>query len=122
MWPCLEYLYMHQLGVEKCAVKAFELLIKGRIVNQHGKIAKKQTNITLSLDKISKLAYKYGGMLSRQSERNLPRTKFGTYILNTSQKEGHEYAGIVLNLLIAIVLDEEREILFNERSMMKERI
>ena len=63
---------MHQLGAEKRAVEAFELLIKGRIIDQHGKVAKKQTNITMSLDKISKLAYKYGGMLSRQSEQNLP--------------------------------------------------
>ena len=45
-----------------------------------------------------------------------------TYILNTSKKESHEYAGIILNLLIAIVSDGGREILFDERSMMKEHI
>ena len=74
------------------------------------------------MDKISELAFNYGGRLHRQSDRNFPRTKFGNQILNTAKKSGHEYAGILLSLLLSIISDRGREILFQERKIVESRI
>ena len=44
--------------------------------------------------------------------------KFGKAILVATKKEGHKYAGILIDLLLAIVSDRGREILFYERGMI----
>ena len=117
-----ECLHMHQLGAEKRSIEAFQNLLCGKVNDEYGDVASSSTNIQSTLSKISYLAYRYGGCLVRQSERNLPRTKFRTLILNTANREGHEYAGIILNLLLAIISDRGREILLEERKMKPERI
>jgi len=53
---------------------------------------------------LSSLAQTYGALLSRQSDRDFPRTKFSsTYILNTAMKEGNHYAGILLSILLSLL-------------------
>ena len=113
---------MHQLGGMKRGIEAYENLICGNVEDDYGSVAAAYTNVKSSLYKLSKIAYQYGGYLTRQSDRNFPRTKFGTYILNTAKKSGHEYAGIILNLLVASVSDRGREVLFIERKMEHDRI
>ena len=50
------------------------------------------------------LAQAYGAILTRQSDRNFPRTRFGsTHILNTKMKEGNHFAGILLCILTSLV-------------------
>ena len=56
------------------------------------------------------------------AKKGLPRTKFGKAILLATKKEGHKYAGIVIDLLLAIVSDRGREILLHERKMILNRI
>ena len=66
------------------------------------------THLARSQDKIN-LAQAYGATLSRQSDQKFPRTKFGTPILNTNttkKEEVHDYQGMLLGLLLAILSDE----------------
>ena len=89
---------MHQLGCAKRAVEAFEDLIKGRTVDTDGdQKIRGWKNMTL-------IAQRYGALLSRQSDRAFPQTKFSsTFILSTAMKEGRHYAGILLCLIVTIV-------------------
>ena len=75
-----------------------------------------------ALDDIGFLAQKYKGQLSRQSERNLPRTKFSHSILTVTKREAHDYAGMLIGLLIALLSDCGREIIQIEREMNPNRI
>ena len=118
-----ECLHMHQLGAEKRMIEAFAFLIKGNLVDNYGPVAKKKKEGSkVALDCISDLAKKYGGQMSRQSDRNFPRTKFGSSILSVTKKEGHEYAGMLLSLLVSLLSDRGREIILIERKMNAERI
>ena len=60
-------------------------------------------------------------MLSRQSDRNFPRTKFGSSILSATKKEGSDFSGMLLGLLIAMPSDRGRESLLMERGMEPNR-
>ena len=117
-----ECLHMHQLGIERRAVEAFSYLLRGLVTDEFGQTAKKQVNVGSSLQQIEELAHQFGGFLSRQSNRNLPCTKFGSPILSTTKKEGHEIAGLMLNILLAMLSDRGREILFIERTIVRKRI
>lgn len=58
----------------------------------------------LAYTHLGSLAQTYGALLSRQSDRDFPRTRFSsTYILNTAMKEGNHYAGILLSILVSLV-------------------
>ena len=85
-----ETLHMHQLGVAKRAVESFSCIIGEGHAHQ----------------RISRLQVMYGSMLSRQSERDFPRTNFSTAYLSTTKKEGKHYAGIILLLILAIISPE----------------
>ena len=50
------------------------------------------------------------------------RTKFRKAILVATKKKGHEFAGILIDLLLAIVCDRGREILLHERGMINNSI
>lgn len=93
-----ELLHMHQLGCAKRAVEAFEQLILGRTVETVGEQkGRGWKNLTV-------IAQQYGGLLSRQSDRAFPQTKFSsTFILSTTMKEGRHYAGILLCLIVTMV-------------------
>ena len=95
-----ELLHMHQLGCAKRAVEAFDDLINGKTVEtgETKKICSQGwSNLTL-------IAQRYGALLSRQSDRAFPQTKFSsTFLLSTSMKEGRHYAGIMLCLIVTIV-------------------
>ena len=56
--------------------------------------------------KFDKLVKKYGKMLSRQSDRDLPRTNVNTDIQSNAKKNGHEMSGILINLLIIFSSEE----------------
>jgi hypothetical protein len=98
-----ELLHMHQLGCAKRAVEAFEDLVMGRTnkaINEGGKEKQKAYN------NFDSIAQEYGAMLSRQSERDLPKTRFPSQqILNEKKKEGKDFAGILLCLMLALLSD-----------------
>jgi len=96
-----ETLHMSQLGCTKRAVESYSLLLKGTAL---------KSNMT-------RMAQHYGALLSRQSDRNFPRTKFGTSILSVTKKEGGDYAGILISILISIVSKVGMNQLKNERAL-----
>ena len=93
-----ETLHMAQLGCAKRAVEAFNCLLKGSLL---------QSNM-------ASMAQYYGALLSRQSDRNFPRTKFGTSILSVTKKEGGDHAGILISILISIVSKVGTDLLLNK--------
>ena len=113
-----ELLHMHQLGTEKRAVEAFVKMVgpsqnkddkeKGDKKNKKPKKARDKNkppkNGGKALENLGLLAQHYGAVLSRQSDRNFPRTKHtSVHILNTSMKEGSQYAGILLCIMVTLV-------------------
>jgi len=82
-----ECLHMHQLGIAKRTVESI-----ASIVGVNNK-------------KFESIARRLGGALSRNSDKCFPRTRFGTNdnVLNPSMKEGKDYAGMLLCILLALL-------------------
>jgi len=90
-----ECLHMHQLGCAKRAVESFDYFVmKSNDIKGHKAMAKKE---------METIAQSYGAMLSRQSDRDFPRVKFTSAFLSATKKEGKDYAGILLGLVVALV-------------------
>ena len=98
-----ELLHMHQLGCAKRAVEAFGDLVMGhtnKAVNNAGKQKQK------AYDNFGSIAQQYGAILSRQSDKDLPEARFPSQqILNEKKKEGKDFAGILLCLMLALLSD-----------------
>eukprot|EP00536_Pseudo-nitzschia_multiseries_P013877 jgi/Psemu1/36773/gm1.36773_g len=90
-----ECLHMHQLGTTKWAVESIELLLCRSVPCVYAPNLKHGGAVANS---IGYLAQRYGGLLSCQSDRDFPRTKFGTQLLSTTKKEGHDFSGIFSSL------------------------
>ena len=114
-----ECLHMHQLGVAKRAVESFKEQISGRIT--HIPYAPEFKGSAERCHSIGILGQEYGALLSRQSDRDFPRTKFGTDILNNKRKEGHDFAGVIISTLLALVSKRGRKIV-NDTNFAKEQI
>ena len=106
-----ECLHMHQLGIAKRQIEAFRYLIKGNVQDDHGPTSSKKKGSKDALAGITMLAQKYGGQLSRQLECNFPRIKFSCSILSVKRREAHNFAGMLLGLLQALLSDRGREII-----------
>ena len=91
---------MHQLGIAKQTIESFELFVKGQETDRRG-------NRKHALQTIANIAQNYGALLSRQSDRNFPRTKFTTSFLTNTKKDGKDYAGIILCLIVAMMSGKE---------------
>lgn len=90
-----ECLHMHQLGIAMRTVESISTWI-GSESSQH---------------KFNIVALRYGGSLHRQSDRHLPKTRFGSSVLNTAMKEGKDYAGMLLCILLTVLSCEGRQIM-----------
>lgn len=103
-----ECLHMHQLGVAKRTIESIAKLVSGEKAERL----------------FCNMALKYGGLISRQSDRCFPRTRFtpNTNILNTSMKEGKDLAGMLLCILVTILSDDGRELLPIETKALKDQI
>eukprot|EP00536_Pseudo-nitzschia_multiseries_P008802 jgi/Psemu1/21469/gm1.21469_g len=51
---------------------------------------------------IGSLAQLYGGLLSRQLDQDFPRTKFSSQLLSITKKEGNDYSGMLISILITL--------------------
>ena len=89
-----ESLHMHQLGVAKRAIEVFKdmILRKPESDNRKG-------HRDAAFYEISRIAQNYGIMLSRQSDRSFPRTKFTSAILEDSRKNGKDYLGVIIIII-----------------------
>ena len=85
---------MHQLGVAKRAIEVFKdmILRKPESDNRKG-------HRDAAFYEISRIAQNYGIMLSRQSDRSFPRTKFTSAILEDSRKNGKDYLGVIIIII-----------------------
>ena len=90
-----ECLHMHQLGIAMRTVQSI-----GEWIGTDK--AKFKFNI---------VALRYGGLLHRQSDRSMPRTRFGSSVLNTAMKEGKDYAGMLLCILLTLLSFEGKQIM-----------
>ena len=82
----------------------------GRLIDPESKIRGPQA---AAFNTIGNLSQKYGAMLSRQSDRDFPRTKFSSSILSPTKKQGSDYAGILLCVVIAMMCGSGKDILCN---------
>eukprot|EP00536_Pseudo-nitzschia_multiseries_P019141 jgi/Psemu1/59196/gm1.59196_g len=108
---------MHQLGTAKRAIESIELLLRGSVPCVY---APNLNHGVAVANSIGHLAQRYGGLLSRQSDRDFPRTKFGTQLLSTTKKEGHDFSGMLISLLIAMVSKHGSDIIGDHRFVKKQ--
>ena len=83
-------LHMHQLGAAKRALQSF---VQRFCPTSNSKLR----NVIESLSK------KYGAYLNRQLDRNFPRTKFTSGYLSTVKKDGNDYSGLIICLVLALL-------------------
>ena len=114
-----ECLHMHQKGAMKRAVESFEYQFRmgTKVTLDNQSLAKKQKGVSKGIENLNYLGHQVGVLLSRQSDRSKPRTKFKSPLLSTTKKCGHEHAGVILCLLIALLTDRGRQICLEERTM-----
>ena len=101
-----ESLHMHQLGVAKRSIESFK-----DIVSRKPHKDAKSGHRKLAFSVISSLAQGYGHSLSRQSDRCFPRVRFSSSILTPTKKEGKDYIGIILCLVVALLSQEGKSTL-----------
>ena len=105
---------MHSLGIAKRAVESFSFFV--RRFREEGKaIQPKYALRTMNL-----LCFRYGSYLQRQSDRDFPRPALTTNMLKTDMKEGKDFAGIILCLILALLSDAGRTVL-NKYCNIKEK-
>ena len=102
-----ECLHMHQLGAARRSVESFKIFVQSQQKDKRGK--REEARIELAL-----LAKSYGGYLTRQSDRNFPRTKFSSSYLQDTKKQGNEYAGIILSIIVSIISTFGKSLLKNK--------
>ena len=105
-----ELLHMHQKGAMVRVIES--LLYKwkegSKIMFRHVSPPVHQKNIQTSLDNLNFLGHQIGAMLSRQSDRNKPRTKFKNNLFQQTKKTAHEQSGVLLCVLLAMLTDRGR--------------
>jgi len=62
-----------------------------------------------------------GALLSRQSDRNLPRTKFSQGITTDAKLRGHEESGALLVILLMLSLTRTSLHIINKQTLNEER-
>ena len=110
-----ECLHMHQLGVAKRSIESFDYFVRNQQKHLKG-------NREVASNEVSQLATAYGGYLSRQSDRNFPRTRFTSSYLSTAKKEGKDYAGIILTLIITLSSTYGQHVLKDKAMAQKTKI
>ena len=99
-----ECLHMHQLGVAKRSIEAFVEFLKKQQTHRQG-------NRVQAKNLLSRLGSDYGGFLSRQSDRDFPRTRFTSCLLSCAKKEGKDYSGMILCLVLSCLSDYGQKLL-----------
>ena len=116
-----EVLHMHQLGAMKRTIESLAYKIKEgtKLTIDDQTVATAQKMIKVSMENLNYLSHLMGSFLARQSERDKPRTKFKNSVFLTTKKCAHEYAGVNLCLLLAMLTDRGRQIFLEERTFQE---
>ena len=99
-----ECLHMHQLGVAKRSLEVLKDAVTKKNDERRGRRAQ-------AWDELSLISNKFGNMLSRQSDQNFPRTKFTAEILEHTKKNGKDYPGVIVSLVLALLSTEAKNLL-----------
>ena len=125
-----ELLHTHQLGCAKRCVESFrdhyifdkakdnstvqEKLVCGT-KRRRSDDEDKSVEKGVVFARFSRLSQAYGSLLSRQSDRDFPRTRHpGANILQPTMKEGKHYAGILVSLLLGLLSPLGQDILHSQ--------
>jgi len=84
-----EKLHMHQLGAAKRALESFT----DRFCPSMGNL----------YSVMNSLCSQFGTDISRQSDRDFPRTKFSSGYLSVTKKEGNDYSGLIISLVLSLL-------------------
>ena len=95
-----ECLLMHQLGSAKRAVKWFKCFVMGTFSDLDGR----RGHRTETFISFGKIAQGYGAALIQNSDQEFPRTQYTTPILSPNKKEGNDYTGILLCLILVCMV------------------
>ena len=101
-----EKLHMHQLGVAKRALNSFVDRFCGG-------------NKTIDHMRMESLCSKFGAQLTRQSDRNFPRTKFSSDYLSSVKKEGNDYSGLILCLILSLLCEKSPFLIDNKIDVIR---
>ncbi|CAJ1943908.1 unnamed protein product [Cylindrotheca closterium] len=114
-----ELLHMLQKGGQMWAVESFEYQFRNgtKITLDDKSFASKKKGIKKGLENLNFIGHQMGAFLSRQSDRNKPRTKFKNSLFSSAKKCGHEHAGVILSILLTLMTDRGRQICLEERTM-----
>ena len=88
-----ESLHMHKLGVEKRACEHFQDFVRSGCSHKY----KPAYNFLMQL------SHRYGTVLTRQSDRDFPRTKSSSESVMPSKREGNEFVGTLLTFMLAML-------------------
>jgi hypothetical protein len=100
-----EILHMLQKGMEVRYVEGLAFLLMSKKDDGNADAARRMKDSKRNLDD---LGLQHGALLSRSSERDLPRTKFKNSLFSGAKKSAHEQAGGLLDLLVAMLSDRGR--------------
>ena len=109
-----EILHMLQKGMEVRYVEGLAFLLMSKKDDGNADVARRMKDSKRNLDD---LGLQHGALLSRSSERDLPRTKFKNSLFSGTKKSAHEQAGVLLDLLVAMLSDRGRQIVLFERTI-----
>jgi hypothetical protein len=103
-----EILHMHQRGMVGRFIEGLENLFLAK--KYEGSLIER--NLKQSQKQLDQVALQYGGLLSRASDRDFPRSRF-----SGTKKAAHEQAGVLLNFLLAMLSDRGRQIILYKRTI-----
>ena len=116
-----ENLHVNQHGLERRGPEGLKALIKyGQFYDANGKpkpASDVKTQAKDTLSSMNALGQYIGLLISRQSDRKFPRTTFSNSLFSDTKKAGHERAGVLLCLLVAMCSDRGRQLLLVDRTL-----
>ena len=107
-----ESLHMHKLGVEKRIIEQFKNFVSSQDSNHSGRAFR-------YIQLVGKLYY---SILSRQSDRNFPKTGSKFDLNSDSRREGNDFAGIILCTILAMLSNGGTNVLLREAFILRKHI
>ena len=113
-----ECLHICKLGLAKCVVESFKYFVMESFSNSD---SQKEKRIE-ALISMGKIAQGYGASIIHNSDRNFPRTKYTTPILTPTKKEGNDYAGILICIIVSLLSRKGSSELISKSCILQESI
>ena len=102
---------MMKLGISKRTVDTFLETIRKSYRDDEDD--RNYSSSETTTDEYGSVCTRYGGYLTHQSDRNFPRCKFVSSVLVATKKNGSDYSGMLLCILLGLVSRKGQTILTN---------